>query len=261
MCGARLQRFGFGVRPFGPEAGDEDPQIRVQYRAVGHELRDGKHDEAVDVVGGRVCADEGYQAWIVAVGVRQLGPAARQAQQQEEEQAYHEQVNQPHACDYLQDVSVGHDAVVLQGTTYGDVAVVGHGGQHVYRPPGVNVYEEGLSDAGRVLNGPAVQQQLFDLLNEERRGAHQVIDGEVEQDEVNGLVQRPVERDDQDEDAVAQKDDHVAQRGKEERGQDGLGGQVGAFQLDERGHVVQVVRLHPPIIIWKTKERRHGWTE
>lgn len=158
MCGACLQRFGFGVRPFGPEAGDEDLEIRVQYRAVGHKLRDGNREKAVDVVSSRVCADEGQQAGMVAVGVCQLGPAARQTQQQEKEQAYHKQVSYPHACDYLQDVSVGHDAVVLQGTTYRNVAVVGHGGQYVYRPPSVDVDEEGLSDAGRMLDGPAVQQ-------------------------------------------------------------------------------------------------------
>lgn len=71
-------------------------------------------------------------------------------------------------------------------------------------------------------------------------------------------MQRLVERDDEDEDAVAQKDDHVAQCREEERGEDSIGGQVEAFQLYNCGHVVQVVHLHPLIITWKTKEQRHG---
>lgn len=166
--GARLQRFCSGVGLFGPEAADEDLQVRVQYNAIGNELRDCNDEQAVDVVDGCVRAHEAQQAGIVAVGVRQLGAAARQAQQEDEEHANHEQVSHPHACDYPQDMSVGHDAVVLQGTTYGHVAVIGHSGQHEYGPAGVDVDKEGLSDAGRVLDGPAVSQQLFDLLDEVR---------------------------------------------------------------------------------------------
>lgn len=229
--GACLQRFCSGAGLFGPEAGDEDLEVRVQYHAIGHKLRDGNAEKAVDVVHGCVCADEAQQAGIVTVGERQLGATAWQTQQQDEKHGYHEQVSEPHACNDLQDISVCHDAIVLQGTTYGDVAVIGHGGQHEYRPSGVDMNEEGLSDAGRMLDGPAVEQQLFDLLNEVRRGAHKVIDREVEQEEINGLVQRLVECDDEDEDAVAQKDDHVAQRCKEECGEHSLRGQFVAFQL------------------------------
>lgn len=90
MCGARLQGLGFCVRPLGPEARHQDLQIRVQDCEVGDQLRESDHEKAVDVIYGRVGANERQQAWVIAVGVCQLGSAAWQTQEQEEEHAYHD---------------------------------------------------------------------------------------------------------------------------------------------------------------------------
>lgn len=92
---------------------------------------------------------------------------------------------------------------------------------------------------------PGVCQYFFDGLYEEGRGAHQVVDGEVQQDEVHGLMQRFVEHDDEDEDRVAEKYDHVAECSEEKRWEDSLGGQIEAIQHDEGGCVRQAVHFQP----------------
>lgn len=92
---------------------------------------------------------------------------------------------------------------------------------------------------------PSRCQYFFDDLYEERRRAHQVVDGEVQQDEVHGLMQRFVEHDDEDEDRVAEKYDHVAERCEEKRREDSLGGEVEAIQHDEGGRVREVVHFQP----------------
>lgn len=89
MCGARLQGFGFCVGLFGPEARHQDLHIRVQDYEVGDQLRESDDEKAVDVIYGRVGANERQQARVIAVGVCQLGSATRQTQEQEEEHAYH----------------------------------------------------------------------------------------------------------------------------------------------------------------------------
>lgn len=77
MCRTCLKSFGFSVGLLGSKTGDQDLQIGVHDDDVGYDLCDGDREKAVNVVHGDVGADEGQQARMVAVGVRQLRSTAR----------------------------------------------------------------------------------------------------------------------------------------------------------------------------------------
>lgn len=81
------------------------------------------------------------------------------------------------------------------------------------------------------MHGLAFVQDCLNDLQEERRGANQVIHGEVEQNQIHGLMQRFVQNDHTNEDEVAEEDDHVAQGGKEKCGKNGPRWQMKAVQL------------------------------
>lgn len=111
-------------------------------------------------------------------------------------------------------MSICHDCVVFQRIAYRNVSVISHGCQNEDSPACINVNKESLSDTWGIVQGSGFGQELLDDLQEERWGAYQVVDWEVEQNQIHGLMQRFVQNDDRDENEVAEDDDHVAQGGK-----------------------------------------------
>lgn len=109
---------------------------------------------------------------------------------------------------------MSHDCVIFQRIAYGNISVIGHGRQNEDSPPCINVNKKSLSDTWRVLHGSAFGQEFLYDLQEERWGAYQVIDREVQQNQIHGLMHWFVQSDHRNENKVAEEDDHVAQGGK-----------------------------------------------
>lgn len=106
----------------------------------------------------------------------------------------------------------GHDRVVLQWLTYGQIPVVGHDGQDGHLAASEGVHDESLQQAALVRDLMGGGQQIEEESRVEARSSVKAVDAKAAQEDVHGLVQTFIEDDKHDEGDVDEENHTVIEK-------------------------------------------------
>lgn len=96
----------------------------------------------------------------------------------------------------------GHEGVVLQWLTYGQISVVGHDGQDGHLAASKGVHDKSLQQAALIWDIVGGGQEIEEEFRVESWGPVKAVDAEAAEEDVHGLVQVFIEEDDCDEGEV-----------------------------------------------------------
>lgn len=93
----------------------------------------------------------------------------------------------------------GHEGVVLQWLTYGQISVVGHDSQDGHLAASKGVHDKSLQQAALIWDFVGGGQEIEEEFRVESWGPVKAVDAEAAEEDVHGLVQVFIEEDDCDE--------------------------------------------------------------
>ena len=233
MAGARLQGSVVQLLVFLDPADEGDSDVGDGDAPHGAAEQQHGEEEPVDVVDGHVLARKLEQRRVVTISVLYQRPTTRQPHRQTHQDGHQHQGHPPRGRRQPDHGPGGHDGVVPERVAYGHVSVNGHDDEDHVRGRAERVAVEGLNHAlvvgDEALGGDDVSHQP----RQQHGVAYQVIDGQVTEEDVHGLVQALLADDERQNADVGEKQGEVNKQQEEEHGVRELGGNVEALDSQD----------------------------
>lgn len=198
-----------------PQRGSDQVGVGHQDESGLRHVREHEH-EAVHVVDGGVGARQLHHLPVGAEDLGDVASAERQAGRQHRAHHRLQQREAPGQQQQLHHPLRRHQSPVLQRLTDGQVAVVRHDGQTGELTENITVHNKHLGQTAGVRDDVRVGQEVVEQLRVETGRSADAVKTQVAQEDVDGLVERFLQADGDDERQVDEDGEEVRQQSQGE---------------------------------------------